>query len=143
MRLKDKVAIVTGGGRGIGRAIAEAYAREGARVVVTSARQKAEIEEVASRIDGAAFAADVSKSDDVRLLVESVLSRFGRIDILVNNAARGMKFVNESFMTEPRPFWEADADAWRIVIDTNVMGVFRCGGKASRRTVRPRRHSNP
>jgi NAD(P)-dependent dehydrogenase (short-subunit alcohol dehydrogenase family) len=124
MTLKDKVAIGTGGGRGIGRAIAEAYAREGARVVVTSARQKAEIDEVASRIDGAAIAADVSKSDDVRLLVDSVLSRFGRIDILVNNAARGMKFVNESFMTEPRPFWEADVDAWRMVIDTNVMGVF-------------------
>ena len=124
MKLKDKVAVVTGGGRGIGRAIAEAYAHEGAKVVVTAARQEAEIEEVASRINGAAFLADVSKSDDVRALVDSVLSRFDRIDILVNNAARGMKFVNENFMTEPKPFWEADVDAWRMVIDTNIMGVF-------------------
>jgi NAD(P)-dependent dehydrogenase (short-subunit alcohol dehydrogenase family) len=124
MRLKDKIAVVTGGGRGIGRAIAEAFALEGAKVVVTAARQKAEIEEVASRINGAAFLADVSKSDEVRGLVDSVLSRFGRIDILVNNAARGMKFVNESFMTEPKPFWEADVDAWRMVIDTNILGVF-------------------
>jgi NAD(P)-dependent dehydrogenase (short-subunit alcohol dehydrogenase family) len=124
MRLENKIAVITGGGRGIGRAIAEAFAHEGAKVVVTAARGKTEIEEVASRINGIACLADVSKSDEVRRLVDSVLSRFGRIDILVNNAARGMKFVNESFMTEPKPFWEADADAWRMVIDTNITGVF-------------------
>jgi len=124
MKLENKIAVITGGGRGIGRAIAEAFAREGAKVVVTAARQKAEIEEVASRINGAALLADVSKDDEVRRLVDSVLSRFGRIDILVNNAARGMKFVNESFMTEPKPFWEADVDGWRLVIDTNITGVF-------------------
>ena len=124
MKLENKIAVITGGGRGIGRAIAEAFAREGAKVVVTAARQKAEIEEVASRINGAALLADVSKNDEVRRLVDSVILRFGRIDILVNNAARGMKFVNESFMTEPRPFWEADVDGWRLVIDTNITGVF-------------------
>jgi NAD(P)-dependent dehydrogenase (short-subunit alcohol dehydrogenase family) len=124
MKLENKIAVITGGGRGIGRAIAEAFAREGAKVVVTAARQKAEIEEVASRINGAALLADVSKNDEVRRLVDSVILRFGRIDILVNNAARGMRFVNESFMTEPRPFWEADVDGWRLVIDTNITGVF-------------------
>lgn len=124
MKLKGKVAIVTGGGRGIGRAIAEAFALEGAKVVVTAARQKAEIAEVASRIDGAAFLADVSDRDQVRRLVDTVVTDFGRIDILVNNAARGMKFVNENFMTEPKAFWTADVDAWRMVIDTNVIGVF-------------------
>lgn len=124
MKLKGKVAIVTGGGRGIGRAIAEAFALEGAKVVVTAARQKTEIAEVASRIDGAAFLADVSDKDQVRRLVDTVVSDFGRIDILVNNAARGMKFVNENFMTEPKAFWTADVDAWRMVIDTNVIGVF-------------------
>jgi 3-oxoacyl-[acyl-carrier protein] reductase len=124
MKLKDKVAIVTGGGRGIGKAIAEAFAREGANVVVTAARQRNEIEQVASKIGGTAVLADVSNKDDVRKLVDAVLSDFGRIDILVNNAARGMKFVNESFMTEPKPFWEADPDMWRMVIDTNISGVF-------------------
>ena len=124
LKLKDKVAIVTGGGRGIGRAIAEAFAREGAKVVVTSARQRNEIEKVASHIRGAAILADVSKKDDVQMLVDAVVSQFGRIDILVNNAARGMKFVNESFMTAPKPFWEADPDMWRMVIDTNISGVF-------------------
>lgn len=107
MKLKDKVAIVTGGGRGIGKAIAEAFASEGAKVVVTAARQKNEIEQVASKIGGTAILADFSNKDGVHKLIDSVVSDFGRIDILVNNAARGMKFVNESFMTEPKPFLQS------------------------------------
>jgi len=124
MRLKDKVAIVTGGGRGIGRAIAEAFAREGAAVVVTAARQPGEIDAVAAGVGGIAIQADVASPPDVRRLVEEVLGRFGRIDVLVNNAARGMRFVNEEFMTDPMPFWESDPDAWRMVIDANVNGVY-------------------
>jgi len=124
MRLRDRVAIVTGGGRGIGRAIAEAFAREGVRVVVTAARHRDEIEAVAASIGGEALLADVADKQAVQRLVNAVLTDFGRIDILVNNAARGMKFVNPRFMTDPRPFWEADPDAWRMVIDTNVNGVF-------------------
>ncbi len=124
MELVDKVALVTGGGRGIGEAIAEAFAREGAAVVVTAARERAEIEEVASKIGGTALLADVSREEEVRSAVDSVLATCGRIDILVNNAARGMRFVNERFMTEPKPFWEADPESWRMVIDTNVSGVF-------------------
>ena len=124
MKLEDKVAIVTGGGRGIGRAIAQAFAREGARVVVTAARERREIEAVAAEIGGTAVLADVSNQDSVQRLVGAVLADFGRIDILVNNAARGMKFLNARFMTDPMPFWQADPDAWRMVIDTNVTGVF-------------------
>ena len=124
MKLKDKIAIVTGGGRGIGKAIAEALAREGANVVVTAARSKKEIEGVASNIGGRAILADVSKKDDVKRLVDVVIKDFGRIDVLVNNAARGMKFIDESFMTDPKPFWQSDPDMWRMVIDTNVNGVF-------------------
>jgi len=124
VKLEDKVAIVTGGGRGIGRAIAEAFAREGARVVVTAARQPREIEAVAAGIGGRAVLADVAGKEAVQRLLDAVLTEFGRIDILVNNAARGMTFVNPRFMTDPLPFWEADPDAWRLVIDTNVNGVF-------------------
>ncbi len=124
MKLKGRIAIVTGGGRGIGRAIAEAFAGEGAKVFVTAARRKQEIEDVATRIGGVAVQADVADEGDVRRLVNSVVSDFGGIDILVNNAARGMRFINERFLTEPRPFWEADPAAWRMVIDTNVNGVF-------------------
>jgi len=122
--LKNKVAIVTGGGRGIGKAIAIAYANEGAKVIVTATMQKKEIEETALEIKGKAILADITKQPDVEKLINSVLKEFGRIDILVNNAARGMKFVNESFMTGPKPFWEADSNNWQMVINTNVNGTF-------------------
>ena len=123
-KLHGKVAIVTGGGRGIGKAIAEAYADKGARVVVTAAIQKEEIDETALKIKGKSVLADITKPVDVQQLVDAVITEFGRIDILVNNAARGMRFVNESFMTKPKPFWEADAGNWQMVIHTNVNGTY-------------------
>jgi NAD(P)-dependent dehydrogenase (short-subunit alcohol dehydrogenase family) len=123
-RLYGKIAIVTGGGRGIGKAIAEAYADEGAKVIVTAAKQQNEIDETALKINGKAILADITNPVDIKNLVDSVLAEFGRIDILVNNAARGMRFVNESFMLEPRPFWEANAGDWQMVINTNVNGTY-------------------
>jgi 3-oxoacyl-[acyl-carrier protein] reductase len=127
--LRDRVAIVTGGGRGIGRSIAVAYAEAGADVVIGVARNLPEAEEVASRAAGRAgtvhaVRADVTVGEDVDRLVERALSIRGRIDVLVNNAARGMRFVNQRFMTDPEPFWEADPTAWRLVIETNIVGVF-------------------
>lgn len=123
-KLNGKVAIVTGGGRGIGKAIAEAYADNGAKVIITAAVHKDEIEETASNIRGMAILADITKPGDVSNLVDSVIKEFGRIDILVNNAARGMLFVNELFMTEPIPFWESNAENWQMVINTNVNGTY-------------------
>ena len=127
--LSDRVAIVTGGGRGIGRSIALGYARAGADVLISVARNLAEADEVAAesaslpgRIE--ALAADVTVPAEVDVLVERALAIRGRIDVLVNNAARGMRFVNERFMTDPRPFWESDPVAWRMVIETNIVGVF-------------------
>jgi 3-oxoacyl-[acyl-carrier protein] reductase len=124
MKLSGKTAIVTGGGRGIGRAIAEAFAREGANVIVSSAKNIGEIESVAAQIGGLAVQADVTVLKDCKKLRDAVLEKYGRIDILVNNAGRGMKFVNKDFMTDPKPFWKADPDMWKLVIDTNVTGVF-------------------
>jgi NAD(P)-dependent dehydrogenase (short-subunit alcohol dehydrogenase family) len=129
MDLRGKVAIVTGGGRGIGRAIALAYARAGADVVITSARNLAEASEVAAlsgELAGEihALQADVTSEPDVDRVVGEALGIRGRIDVLVNNAARGMKFVNPRFMSDPQPFWEADPDAWRLVVETNIVGVF-------------------
>jgi 3-oxoacyl-[acyl-carrier protein] reductase len=127
--LRERAAIVTGGGRGIGRSIALGYARAGADVVISAARHRAEADAVVA--EGAtlpggieAIRADVTVQRDVERLVERALSLRGRIDVLVNNAARGMRFVNEQFMTEPRPFWEADPTAWRMVMETNTTGVF-------------------
>jgi 3-oxoacyl-[acyl-carrier protein] reductase len=127
--LSEQVAIVTGGGRGIGRAIALAYAQAGADVFITVARGVEEAEQVARRsaaLSGSVYPiqADVTVEEDVSGVVQRALELRGRIDILVNNAARGMKFVNPRFITEPRPFWEADPAAWRLVIETNIIGVF-------------------
>jgi 3-oxoacyl-[acyl-carrier protein] reductase len=129
LELDGQVAIVTGGGRGIGRAIALGYAQAGADVVISAARNIGEAEQVAAesaRLRGNihALEADVTVEDDVARLVDEALALTGRIDVLVNNAARGMRFVNERFMTDPRPFWAAAPDAWRLVIETNVIGVF-------------------
>ena len=127
--LRDRVAIVTGGGRGIGRAIALGYAAAGADVVIGVARSPAEAEDVVAAADTLpgsiqAVQADVTNQADVDRLVSSALAINGRIDVLVNNAARGMRFLNERFMTDPAPFWKADPDAWRLVMETNIVGVF-------------------
>jgi 3-oxoacyl-[acyl-carrier protein] reductase len=124
-KLDGRVALVTGGGRGIGRAIALGYAREGAHVVITAARNPDEAERTAEEsrdLPGSvmAVAADVTSDADV----ERLAALRPVPDILVNNAARGMRFVNERFMTDPRPFWETDPAAWRMVMDTNINGVF-------------------
>ena len=122
-----KVAIVTGGGRGLGAAMALGLARSGYRVVITAARERAEIEAVAAEAEtGRVYpiVADVTREEECERAVDAALKRFGSLDILVNNAGRGMKYISEAFMTEPTHFWEADPNAWRLVIDTNVNGPF-------------------
>jgi len=126
--LAGRVAIVTGGGRGLGRAMALGLARAGAAVVATAARERAEIERVTAEATAAGaivpLIADVTKEDDCKRIVDAAMEHFGRLDILVNNAGRGMKYVSEKFMTEPTRFWETPADAYRLVIETNVIGPF-------------------
>src|SRR5688572_12437563 len=118
--LDGRVALVTGGGRGIGRAIAIALAGEGARVAVT-ARTATEIEAVAGEIsasggDAAAVTLDVSDAAAVRRAFGEVRERFGHVDVLVNNAGMGRSALT----------WRADDDLWRTVIETNLSGVFYC-----------------
>jgi NAD(P)-dependent dehydrogenase (short-subunit alcohol dehydrogenase family) len=120
VKLRDKVAIVTGGGRGIGREIALLFAGEGAKVTV-SARSHDQIAEVVEEIassggEAIGIGADVSVEDDVRKMVDETIDRFGRIDILVNNAG----------ILEPSPVAAADSALWRRVIEVNLIGTFYC-----------------
>ncbi len=102
MRLKDKVALITGAGRGIGRDIALAYAREGAHVVINDV-DPATAEATAKDVSGLAVVADVAKSADIARLVMTVVQEFGRVDILVNNA---MKIVPGKLEALPEAAWD-------------------------------------
>jgi 3-oxoacyl-[acyl-carrier protein] reductase len=123
--LAGRVAIVTGGGRGLGRAMVLGLARAGAMVIATAARAGDDIAAVAAGAGGRVIPllADVTSTADCARVVEAALAH-GRLDIVVNNAGRGMRFVSERFMTEPARFWQTDPDIWRMVIDTNVNGPF-------------------
>lgn len=120
MQLIDKVAIITGGGRGIGRAIAVAYAAEGARVVI-AARSEAQLDEVVTAIaaeggEALAVPTNIRSRAEVEALVQKTVDRFGRIDILVNNAG-----IN------PRgPFLDSTDEEWEQGWQINVMGVVHC-----------------
>ena len=122
-----RVAIVTGAGPGLGRAMALGLAHAGIRVVATAARERTEIEKAgAEAAEGIVLQmlADVTQEGDAQRGGSTALEQFGRLDILVNNAGRGMRYVRETFMTEPTRSWEVEPDTWRMVIDTNVNGPF-------------------
>lgn len=130
-QIPSHVAIVTGGGRGLGRAMVLGLAQTGIQVIATAARERSEIEAVAEEVRQSCgesrvlpLVADVTQEDDCAEVIDAAVKRFGRLDILVNNAGRGMKYVSNEFLTEPTRFWEVAAETWRLVIDTNVNGPF-------------------
>jgi 3-oxoacyl-[acyl-carrier protein] reductase len=137
-QLAGRVAIVTGGGRGLGRAMALGLAQAGAYVIATAARERAEVETVAREAQQSCgearilpVLADVTQEDDCAQAVEAAIKRFGRLDILVNNAGRGMKYVSSEFLTEATRFWEVEPQTWRLLIDTNVNGPFMMARSAA------------
>ena len=116
--LKGKVAIVTGGGRGIGKEIVLGLARSGAKVVI-GARKKEEIETAAKEVvaaggEAVAVPTDLTVNEQLENLVKAAVDNFGTVDILVNNAAR-------SFF---RPLFELREDGWDKIFDTNVKATF-------------------
>ena len=121
MRLKNKVGIITGGGRGIGEAIALAFAREGARLAIAS-RTQTELDQVVSQIRDLggqvqAVRTDVSNRDDVIRLIETTLRSYGQIDILVNAAG---------VYGPIGPVWDIDVDEWIQAMRINLFGTFTC-----------------
>ncbi len=142
MKLSDKVAIVTGAGRGIGRAIALGFAREGASLVICSRTddQIRSVQEEISQLGGRCIRSmcDVRSEDEVKQLVELTLQEFGRIDILVNNAAVGMGVIGPDFMERPICFWEIDETHWSQITDTSFKGVFLCSKAVVPQLIRQR-----
>lgn len=121
-KLSQKVAIITGASRGIGRAVALALAAEGANVVVNYTSSSAAAEEVVGAIaamggkEAIAVQADVSKADRVEALLNTVMEKWGRVDVLVNNAG----------ITRDGLLLRMKTEDWQAVIDLNLTGVFLC-----------------
>jgi NAD(P)-dependent dehydrogenase (short-subunit alcohol dehydrogenase family) len=121
LKLKDRVAVVTGGGRGIGRSICLAMAREGAKIVSAS-NVETEVQAVSEEVSAGGGRAvpvpcDVTDSDSVRGLLAQTVGSFGKVDILVNNAG----VVGERFFVS-----EYDDDTWHKVLNVNLNGAYRC-----------------
>jgi NAD(P)-dependent dehydrogenase (short-subunit alcohol dehydrogenase family) len=130
--LEGKVAIVTGGGTGIGRGIALELAKAGADVVV-GARRLHLLEETAKEVralgrHSLAIQTDITKKTDVDNLVQRTMAEFGHVDILVNNAAHSGHSPLRPEMPDPSllELVERDEDIWDLVIDTNLKGVYLC-----------------
>jgi 3-oxoacyl-[acyl-carrier protein] reductase len=122
MRLKNKVSIVTGASAGIGGATARALAMEGASVVITYHTNRDGAEKVAQNIIKAGgnaliLCVDISKQDDVQQMVQRTIDEFGRVDILVNNAA---------YLDFTKPFIETSLPEWKAEIDTSLIGTILC-----------------
>jgi 3-oxoacyl-[acyl-carrier protein] reductase len=131
--LQDKVAIVTGGGRGIGRAIALALADAGADVAVAVSRSLDAAESVAAEVRARgrralARQADVSRAEDAEALIAAVVEEFGRLDLLVNNAG----------ITRDNLVLRMSEEEWDAVLDVNLKGTFLCTKAAIKRMLRQR-----
>lgn len=120
MRLKDKVAVVTGSGAGIGKSIVEVFAQEGAKVVGASRRAtngQPVIDDIVAAGHEAIFVqCDVSLEEQVKALIDKTIETYGQVDVLVNNA--GVNFV--------KPFDQLDSGDWDRVINTDLRGTFLC-----------------
>ena len=131
MAEKGKVALVTGGSRGIGRAISLAMAKTGIKVAVNHLR-KGSAEEILKQIEkeggiASSFQADIRQEDEVKSLVERVLNEFGRIDFLINNAG-----ISDQML----PVVEQEASIWQKVMDTHLKGTYLCSKEVAKAMVK-------
>jgi NAD(P)-dependent dehydrogenase (short-subunit alcohol dehydrogenase family) len=130
MRLEGKVAIVTGSSRGIGKAIAEAFAREGASVVINS-RKMEDAKPTSDKINSSggktiAIAGDVSKRQDIKIIIDETVKAFGKLDIIVNNAG----------IVTMEPFIDMEEENWDKVIAVDLKGTYMCSQEAARQMIK-------
>lgn len=126
MKLKDKVALITGSSRGIGRAIAILFAKEGAKIILNNIIHNKEAERTLEEIkdigaEAILIRCDISKEDEVKRMVKESINKFGKIDILVNNAG----------IVYDIPLFEKTVEQWRDTLNTNLIGTFLCSKYAS------------
>ena len=136
LSLEGKVIIVTGGGTGLGKSMVRALARAGADLVI-AARRRGPIDEVAAEVkelgrEALAVPTDVSNSSQVEAMVTSAMERFGRVDVLINNAGRTAENM-------PTPIWEITDEEWHAGMDTNLSGAFYCARAIAKHMVDRRR----
>lgn len=134
MRLKNKTAIITGSSQGIGRGIAERFAREGANVVINYIGNMKMANEVQANAEAAGTKAicvqgDISKVNDINGLFEAAISEFGQVDILVNNAG----------VERHAPFWEVTEKDYDFVMNVNTKGTFFCSQAMAKHLIETKR----
>jgi 3-oxoacyl-[acyl-carrier protein] reductase len=139
MQVKDKVVAITGGARGIGKAIATAFAARGARIalidLVPTDLEATRRELAASGADVRGYAANVAKEDQVVAALDGIVTDFGRLDVMVNNAG----IIKDALLVKAKDgvvVGKMSLEQWQAVIDVNLTGVFLCGREAAERMIR-------
>lgn len=139
MQLKDKLIAITGGGRGIGRAMALAFAQRGANVALLDINA-ADLEQTRAscleqRVQARIYPCDVSREDQVSAALQSIVADFGRLDVMINNAGitRDALLVK---VQDGKPVAKMTLDQWKAVIDVNLTGVFLAGREAAEHMIR-------
>ncbi len=129
--ISGKVAVITGGGRGLGKAMALGLVSEGAKVAITASREGQELDQTAKeckKIGGEdcvlTIQADVSDYSKCKVAVEKVMNQWGSINILINNAGRGMTYVDKDFVKNRPKLWDIQTESWKMIVDTNLNGIF-------------------
>ena len=139
MQIKDKVVAITGGARGIGKAIASAFAARGARIalldLVPADLETARGELAARGVDVRAYPTNVAKEDQVSAALDQLVADFGRLDVMVNNAG----IIKDALLVKVKDgaiVSKMSLEQWQAVIDVNLTGVFLCGREAAERMIR-------
>lgn len=135
--LQDRVAVITGGAGLLGKGYCQTLAEAGAHVVVVDiemdlASSLAEQIQQATGVETLALETDVSKYDSVQTMISTILERFGKVDILVNNAALDPKFDPEHASQHTNRFEDFPFEAWKTALDVNVTGMFLCAQAVSK-----------